>query len=96
MSHGIGGISVRVIGKPIEMTEEQKRALEDVTFEKTGSLAEFYGLKQEVETCLIIDYVDLLPTPGRNAAKVDCGEIVKRVRELAKKHNITFKDLIGR
>ena len=49
MSQGIGGISVRVIGEPIEMTEEQKRALEDVTFEKTGSLAEFYGLKREVE-----------------------------------------------
>lgn len=49
MSHGIGGISVKILGRPIEMTEEQKRALEDVTFEKTGSLAEFYGLKREVE-----------------------------------------------
>lgn len=42
MSHGIGGISVKILGKPIEMTEEQKRALEDVTFERAGSLYEFY------------------------------------------------------
>ena len=31
------------------MTEEQKRALEDVTFERTGSLAEFYKQNREVE-----------------------------------------------
>lgn len=55
-----------------------------------------YKPEETKYNCLIIDYVDLLPTPGRNVAKVDCGEIVKRVRELAKKYNITFKDLIGR
>ena len=49
MSHGIGGISVRVIGEPIEMTEEQKRALADVTFERTGSLYEFYEQEREVK-----------------------------------------------
>lgn len=48
MSHRIGGISVKILGKPIGMTEEQKRALKDVTFERTGSLAEFYEQKREV------------------------------------------------
>lgn len=49
MSEGIGGISVKTFGRPIEMTEEQKRALEDVTFERIGSVAEFYALKREFE-----------------------------------------------
>lgn len=49
MSHGIGGISVKILGNPIEMTEEQKRALEDVTFERAGSLAEFYAQEREVK-----------------------------------------------
>jgi hypothetical protein len=49
MSKGIGGISVRTVGKPIELTEEQLQKLAKVTFKGTGSFAEFCELKRKIE-----------------------------------------------
>ena len=78
------GNKVSLLPNILMSQHQQPMVVESGSVGTIGEFLENYKPKEERFDCLIVDYVDLLSVSGRNIAKVDCEEIARQVKALAK------------